>query len=64
MGHSKILHPSVPCKNILAVADMGTGTGIWLTDMAEELQTHKQHATNLDLVGFDISAERVRSSED
>ncbi|KAK6838348.1 hypothetical protein RU639_000664 [Aspergillus parasiticus] len=32
------IHPSIPTKNPdLRIADVGTGTGIWLTDLAEEL---------------------------
>ena len=62
LGHGNILHPSIPRDNVRAVADMGTGTGVWLTDMAQELQAHKNLQTNLDLVGFDISAEQFPSS--
>ena len=64
LGHGTILHQSIPRKNIRAIADMGTGTGVWLNDMAEEFQAHKEQETLLDLVGFDISAEQFPSRED
>ena len=64
LGHGNILHPSIPRHNIRAVADMATGTGIWLDDMAEELRAHNDHQTELDLVGFDISAEQFPTSGD
>lgn len=62
--HGNILHPSIPRDDIRAVADMGTGTGMWLNDLAEELQVHGKHETKVDLIGFYISAEQFSSSDD
>ncbi len=64
LGHGNILHPSIPRHNIRAVADMATGTGLWLNDMAKELQAHKNHREKMDLVGFDISAEQFPTNGD
>ncbi|KAL8706876.1 MAG: hypothetical protein Q9201_000145 [Fulgogasparrea decipioides] len=48
-----ILHPSVPVgENEAAIADVGTGTAIWLLDLAKSLPSTVQ------LDGFDISAKQ------
>ncbi|EAW11325.1 putative LaeA-like methyltransferase [Aspergillus clavatus NRRL 1] len=50
------IHPSIPTENIQTIADAGTGTGIWLVDVATTLnKLHPQRETKLDLHGFDIS---------
>ena len=67
LGHGNILHPSIPRQNVRAVADMGTGTGIWLNHIAEELRAYEKHGkndANLHLVGFDISAEQFPTRDD
>lgn len=67
LGHGNILHPSIPRQDVCAVADMGTGTGIWLNDIAEELRAYEKHGendANLHLVGFDISAEQFPPGDD
>ncbi|KAJ5776549.1 uncharacterized protein N7511_001560 [Penicillium nucicola] len=46
-----ILHPSIPTEDITAVADLGTGTGIWLEDVANSLPNKSVY-----LHGFDISS--------
>ncbi|GIJ84009.1 hypothetical protein Asppvi_002842 [Aspergillus pseudoviridinutans] len=45
------IHPSIPVKDVrnLRIADVGTGTGIWLTDLADEFPATVQ------LDGLDIS---------
>ncbi|GAQ10911.1 hypothetical protein ALT_8232 [Aspergillus lentulus] len=45
------IHPSIPVKDVnnLRIADVGTGTGIWLTDLADEFPSTVQ------LDGLDIS---------
>ncbi|MCJ1234473.1 hypothetical protein MMC14_002434 [Varicellaria rhodocarpa] len=46
-----LLHPSIPTSSTsLCIADIGTGTGLWLAKLARELPP----STQLD--GFDISA--------
>ena len=52
-GHA--LHPSIPKESILNVADVATGTGVWLQDVASQLSAipspngQKRH-----FHGFDI----------
>ncbi|TGO62885.1 hypothetical protein BOTNAR_0107g00090 [Botryotinia narcissicola] len=50
LGH--LLHPSIPIKQDIKIADVACGTGIWLIDLAKELAKSK---TNAQLDGFDIS---------
>ncbi|KAH8432922.1 uncharacterized protein LDX57_010555 [Aspergillus melleus] len=45
-----LLHPSIPTENpCLKVADIGTGTGIWLSDLTDKLPP------SVELHGLDIS---------
>ena len=48
-GH--LIHPSIPRKALRTVADVGTGTGIWLQELAKDFDG--KH--NPEFVGFDIS---------
>ncbi|KAJ9488542.1 hypothetical protein VN97_g4769 [Penicillium thymicola] len=48
---SNLIHPSIPKDQLTAVADLGTGTGIWLEDVADLLPNK-----SLYLHGFDISS--------
>ncbi|KAL4895020.1 hypothetical protein BDV59DRAFT_159117 [Aspergillus ambiguus] len=48
-GHP--IHPSIPTENITAVADVATGTGIWLSSLPKSLPS----PNDLYLHGFDIS---------
>ena len=48
----KLVHPFVPLEKVRAVADVGTGTGLWLKDLRQTLQETNQQ---VELVGFDIS---------
>ncbi|KAG8526325.1 uncharacterized protein KY384_000318 [Bacidia gigantensis] len=48
-----LLHPSIPLdsgSSELKIADIGTGTGVWLLELAEELPSSYQ------LHGFDVSS--------
>ncbi|KAL3490990.1 hypothetical protein BJX62DRAFT_237594 [Aspergillus germanicus] len=49
---------SIPLENITSVADVGTGTGIWLLDAKKHLTTHSlsPNPNSYTLHGFDISA--------
>ncbi|KAJ5550544.1 Methyltransferase type 12 [Penicillium sp. DV-2018c] len=47
---SNLIHPSIP-KDITAIADLGTGTGIWLEDVSKSLPNKSVY-----LHGFDISS--------
>lgn len=50
-GH--LLHPSIPIKEKMKIADIACGTGIWLIDLAREF---RESSTYVQLDGFDISA--------
>ncbi|KAL5360454.1 hypothetical protein BJX96DRAFT_175311 [Aspergillus floccosus] len=50
-GHP--IHPSIPTDNITAVADVGTGTGVWLASLPDYLRSYN---APLYLHGFDISS--------
>ncbi|KAF7885423.1 uncharacterized protein EAF02_003932 [Botrytis sinoallii] len=57
IGH--LLHPSIPIKQDIKIADIACGTGIWLIDLAKELARLK---TNAQLDGFDISTNQYPHS--
>ncbi|KAF7921284.1 uncharacterized protein EAE98_008710 [Botrytis deweyae] len=50
-GH--ILDPRIPKQNVSRVADVATGTGIWLRELAEEFENGGYNLQ--ETVGFDIS---------
>ncbi|KAJ5762328.1 uncharacterized protein N7511_005710 [Penicillium nucicola] len=50
-----LIHPSIPKESIFSVADVGTGTGIWLKDVSTVLE---QTNTNCYYHGFDIAADQ------
>ena len=52
------IHPSIPLHKIKnAIADVGTGTGVWLNDVARGLQTLSA-LSSVRLVGFDVTDAR------
>ncbi|KAJ5372013.1 hypothetical protein N7517_004019 [Penicillium concentricum] len=52
---NNLIHSSIPKEGVLSVADIGTGTGIWLKDVSQILdKTHNQCYYH----GFDISADQ------
>ncbi|KAJ5256643.1 hypothetical protein N7478_012747 [Penicillium angulare] len=56
--HGYLVHPSIPTGDPnLRVADVGTGTGIWLTDIAHHFPS------NVRLDGLDISLESTPPKE-
>ena len=58
LGHGHLLHPSIPRKGLQAVADVGTGTGVWLRDFAASLRSSTHSHENATFVGFDISLQQ------
>ncbi|KAE8374600.1 hypothetical protein BDV26DRAFT_284130 [Aspergillus bertholletiae] len=48
------VHPAIPLENITAVADIATGTGIWLSSLITAPKAYPTH--RLYLHGFDISS--------
>lgn len=56
---NQILSPLIPKSSVRSVADIATGTGIWLRDVSHELHSQSGSSDSdkkLQLVGFDISA--------
>ncbi|BCR92568.1 putative LaeA-like methyltransferase [Aspergillus chevalieri] len=54
---NNLIHPSIPKENIQSVADIATGTGIWLRDAATVLGMQNRNPSSpYYLHGFDISS--------
>ncbi|TEY80584.1 hypothetical protein BOTCAL_0037g00400 [Botryotinia calthae] len=53
-GH--VLDPRIPKENVSRVADIATGTGVWLRELAEEFSNGGYNL--LETVGFDISPDQ------
>ncbi|OJJ85940.1 putative LaeA-like methyltransferase [Aspergillus glaucus CBS 516.65] len=54
---NNLIHPSIPKSNIQSVADIATGTGIWLRDAATVLgMWNRNPSSPYYLHGFDISS--------
>ncbi|KAL4871675.1 hypothetical protein BDV12DRAFT_183536 [Aspergillus spectabilis] len=51
--NNTLIHPSIPKEGVLSVADVGTGTGIWLKDVSRILDNPQSQRY---YHGFDISA--------
>ncbi len=67
LAHGHFIHSSIPRSGIHSVADVGTGTGIWLQELAasntfkcDEKFRGKQIG-GVEYVGFDISAAQFPS---
>ncbi|CAD6439607.1 9abfd9f2-14c5-4750-8050-f80144710643 [Sclerotinia trifoliorum] len=58
-GH--VLDPRIPKQDVSRIADIATGTGIWLREVAAELADSGNNAP-VEMVGFDISAEQFPKS--
>ena len=54
LSNGHLIHPSIPQKTVRTVADVGTGTGIWLREFAEGFDGKP----NPEFVGFDISPQQ------
>jgi len=62
-GH--LVHPSIPCAKIKSVADVATGTGIWLRELAASPTfLNPSNVKQRSFVGFDISPQQFPSSEE
>ena len=62
-GH--LIHPSIRCKGLQSVADVATGTGVWLRDVAAipNFSTQPDGKTT-EFTGFDISPQQFPPVED
>ena len=70
LAHGQLIHSSIPRSEIHSIADVGTGTGIWLKEVAA-LNTYKNNKTGsaqvggrAHYVGFDVSAAQFPSDEE
>lgn len=55
LAHGELIHPSIPRQGLRAVADVATGTGVWLQEAFRELTVGQNDPGAVDFVGFDIS---------
>ncbi|KAL9580907.1 MAG: hypothetical protein Q9212_004211 [Teloschistes hypoglaucus] len=59
LSYGHLIHPSIPARQIHAVADVATGTGLWLRQLADELSPPRPiHGEKSSFVGFDISQQQ------
>ena len=58
LSSNNLIHPSIPRNSLQAIADVGTGTGVWLQDTAHELLTSEKPSRNIEFVGFDVSPQQ------
>ncbi|PVH74335.1 hypothetical protein DL98DRAFT_575679 [Cadophora sp. DSE1049] len=64
-GPPEQIHPSIPQDQIIRVADIATGTGIWLEDLSTILSKNPLSGSKpRQYVGFDISRDFFPSSHD
>ena len=54
LAYGRLIQPSIPLTGIRSIADVATGTGVWLREVAQELTSNE----DIDLIGFDISAQQ------
>ena len=55
LAHGELVHQSIPRQRLRAVADVATGTGVWLQETLRELTPVQNDPRGVDFVGFDIS---------
>jgi len=64
-GPPEQIHPSIPKDQIIRVADIATGTGVWLENLSTVLsKTPTSDSKPRQYVGFDISREFFPSNHD
>ena len=66
LSNERLIHPSIPCKDLRAVADVATGTGVWLREVAASQVITRQtdDSTKRAFTGFDISPQQFPSVAD
>ena len=62
LSSNHLIHPSIPRGSLQAIADVGTGTGVWLEDTTHDLLTLGNPSGNIELVGFDVSPQQFPQS--
>ncbi|KAL8776839.1 MAG: hypothetical protein Q9194_002904 [Teloschistes cf. exilis] len=59
LSYGHLIHPSIPARQLHAVADVATGTGLWLRQLADELTLPRPvEGEKPSFVGFDISQQQ------
>lgn len=58
LSNGHLIHPSIPLHGVRAIADVGTGTGMWLRDTASQLLSSDRATESIEFWGFDISAQQ------
>ena len=59
----QLIHDRIPLAEIQsAIADIGSGTGIWLDDVARSCFKDMDNNRRLELIGFDISTDAFNPS--
>ncbi|KAL8837307.1 MAG: hypothetical protein Q9170_002564 [Blastenia crenularia] len=59
MSHGHLTHPSIPLHQLKTVADVATGTGLWLRQLAKNSPLPPPtEGTGPNFVGFDISPQQ------
>ncbi|KAH8427665.1 putative LaeA-like methyltransferase [Aspergillus melleus] len=61
--NNELIHPSIPRHSLITIADVATGTGLWITSLPDYLRSVNNHSSSLTLHGFDISADQFPSTE-
>lgn len=64
LSHGHLVHPSIPAHQLHAVADVATGTGLWLRQLANDPALPKAADDQIQsFVGFDISPQQFPPRE-
>ncbi|KAL9610246.1 MAG: hypothetical protein Q9167_005042 [Letrouitia subvulpina] len=64
LSHGHLVHPSIPTHQLHAVADVATGTGVWLRQLANDPALPKPADDRIQrFVGFDISPQQFPPRE-
>lgn len=62
ISNNKLLHQTIPIRSVRAVADVATGTGVWIRDAASSWPSLGGRG-DVDFVGFDISSSQFPNTE-
>ena len=66
LSNGHLIHSSIACKDLRTIADIATGTGIWLQELAESgaISTKAENDVKASFVGFDISPQQFPAQAD
>lgn len=64
ISYGHLIHPSIPARQLHAVADVATGTGVWLRQLADDPTVPRPvQGQESSFVGFDISRQQFPAAE-